>query len=136
MVFAGWRKVDTLEDRTISVWGKDDVPPATSPSNAPQMPPPWQGLMWGILPIWQQHPGPAVPADIQTSASDTSPKRSRRRYGNLPPPKTWVLGRTTLVMRGWLLALIIVVVTAILITIGTLWPVQTAIAMATAAPDE
>jgi hypothetical protein len=50
MVFAGWRKVDTLEDRTISVWGKDDVPPAT-PVNAPQMPPPWQGLMWGILPI-------------------------------------------------------------------------------------
>jgi hypothetical protein len=34
-------------------------------------------------------------------------------------------------MRGWFLALIIVVVTAILITIGTLWPVQTAIAMAT-----
>ena len=34
-------------------------------------------------------------------------------------------------MRGWLLALIIVVLTAILITIGTLWPVQTAIAMAT-----
>ena len=33
-------------------------------------------------------------------------------------------------MRGWLLALTIVVVTAILITIGTLWPVQTAIAMA------
>ena len=32
--------------------------------------------------------------------------------------------------RGWLLALTIVVVTAVLITVGTLWPVQTAIAMA------
>ncbi|MGA9814563.1 MAG: hypothetical protein WBQ64_17390 [Terriglobales bacterium] len=32
--------------------------------------------------------------------------------------------------RGWLLALTIVVVTALLITVGTLWPVQTAIAMA------
>jgi hypothetical protein len=34
------------------------------------------------------------------------------------------------VTRGWLLALTIVVVTAVLITVGTLWPVQTAIAMA------
>ena len=50
MVFAGWRRVDNLEDRTIYVWSKDDVPPAT-PLNAPQMPPHWQGLMWGILPI-------------------------------------------------------------------------------------
>lgn len=32
--------------------------------------------------------------------------------------------------RGWLLALTIVVLTALLIAVGTLWPVQTAIAMA------
>lgn len=50
LVFAGWRKVDNLEERTINVWTKDGVPPAT-PLNSPQMPPPWQGLMWGILPI-------------------------------------------------------------------------------------
>jgi hypothetical protein len=50
LVFAGWRKVDSLQDKTISVWSKEDVPPAT-PVNAPQMPPPWQGLAWGILPI-------------------------------------------------------------------------------------
>jgi hypothetical protein len=48
--FAGWRQVDTLEDNTITVWSKDGVPPAT-PVNAPQMPPRWQGLMWGILPF-------------------------------------------------------------------------------------
>ena len=30
LVFAGWRKVDDLEDRTISVWGKDGIPPATA----------------------------------------------------------------------------------------------------------
>jgi hypothetical protein len=34
------------------------------------------------------------------------------------------------VIRGWLLALTILVVTAILIAVGTLWPIQTAIAMA------
>jgi len=48
--FAGWRPVDSLEDKTITVWSKDGVPPAT-PINAPQIPPHWQGLMWGILPF-------------------------------------------------------------------------------------
>ena len=50
LVFSGWREVDDLNARTISVWGRDGVPPAT-PVNAPQMPPPWQGLLWGTLPI-------------------------------------------------------------------------------------
>jgi hypothetical protein len=48
--FAGWRQVDSLEDKTITVWSKDGVPPAT-PVNSGQMPPHWQGLMWGILPF-------------------------------------------------------------------------------------
>jgi len=48
--FAGWRRVDDLEDKTITVWSKDGVPPAT-PVNAPQIPPHWQGLMWGTLPF-------------------------------------------------------------------------------------
>jgi len=48
--FAGWRQVDNLENKTIIVWSKDGVPPAM-PVNAPQMPPHWQGLMWGILPF-------------------------------------------------------------------------------------
>lgn len=50
LYFAGWRAVDSLEDNTIVVWTKDGVPPA-QPVNAPQMPPHWQGLMWGILPF-------------------------------------------------------------------------------------
>jgi hypothetical protein len=48
--FAGWRPVDSLEDKTITVWSKDGIPPAI-PINAPQIPPHWQGLMWGILPF-------------------------------------------------------------------------------------
>ncbi len=48
--FAGWRPVDNLDEDTITIWSKDGVPPAT-PVNAPQMPPHWQGLMWGILPF-------------------------------------------------------------------------------------
>ena len=50
LVFAGWRKVDELEDRTITIWSKEDAPPAT-PMNVPQIPPPWQGIMWGTLPF-------------------------------------------------------------------------------------
>jgi hypothetical protein len=50
LVFGGWRRVDDLENREITVWSKDDVPPAL-PVNAPQIPPRWQGLLWGILPI-------------------------------------------------------------------------------------
>jgi len=48
--FAGWRPVDSLEDKTITVWSKEGVPPAM-PINAPQVPPHWQGLIWGILPF-------------------------------------------------------------------------------------
>ena len=50
LTFAGWRPVDSLEDKTVVIWGKDGVPPA-QPLNAPQIPPHWQGLMWGTLPF-------------------------------------------------------------------------------------
>lgn len=50
MWFAGWRPVDNLEDNTITIWSKDGVPPAM-PVNSTQIPPHWQGLMWGILPF-------------------------------------------------------------------------------------
>jgi hypothetical protein len=50
LVFAGWRQVDTFDAGAITVWSKDDVPPAREiPSDS--VPPPWQGLMWGLLPV-------------------------------------------------------------------------------------
>jgi hypothetical protein len=48
--FAGWRRVDDLEDKTIIVWSKEGAPPAV-PLNSAQIPPRWQGLMWGTLPF-------------------------------------------------------------------------------------
>jgi hypothetical protein len=48
--FAGWRQVDEVDDNTITIWGRDGVPPAT-PMNAAQMPPRWQGILWGTLPF-------------------------------------------------------------------------------------
>lgn len=50
LAFAGWRQVDSLDDNTVTVWGKDGIPPAT-PMNAAQMPPHWQGILWGTLPF-------------------------------------------------------------------------------------
>jgi hypothetical protein len=50
LTFAGWRPVDHLNDDTITIWSKDGVPPA-QPLNAPQIPPHWQGVMWGIFPF-------------------------------------------------------------------------------------
>lgn len=48
--FAGWRQVDELDNKTITIWAKDGVPPAT-PMNAAQRPPHWQGILWGTLPF-------------------------------------------------------------------------------------
>ena len=50
LYFAGWRQVDELDNKTITVWGKDGVPPAT-PMNTSQRPPRWQGVLWGTLPF-------------------------------------------------------------------------------------
>jgi hypothetical protein len=48
--FAGWRPVDYLDNKTITVWAKDGVPPAT-PVNVAQRTPHWQGVMWGTFPF-------------------------------------------------------------------------------------
>jgi hypothetical protein len=86
LVFAGWRKVDSLEDKTISVWSKEDVPPAT-PINAPQMPPRWQGLVWGILPI-----GSSILAMLLVLIPDR--KRVEQRVAQpAVPDEDLVLGR-------------------------------------------
>ena len=50
LYFAGWRQVDVLSDKTITVWSKDGVPPAV-PMNSAQIPPRWQGILWGTLPF-------------------------------------------------------------------------------------
>jgi hypothetical protein len=50
LYFAGWRQVDVLDSKTITIWSKDGVPPAT-PMNSAQIPPHWQGVMWGTLPF-------------------------------------------------------------------------------------
>ena len=50
LYFTGWIRVGSLDDNTITIWSKMNVPPAT-PRSAAQIPPAWQGIEWGTLPF-------------------------------------------------------------------------------------
>jgi hypothetical protein len=50
LTFVGYRKIETFGSGEITAWSKDDVPPAHK-IESDAIPPPWQGLLWGILPI-------------------------------------------------------------------------------------
>ena len=50
LTFVGWRKTETFNNGAITVWSKEDVPPAHN-IYSDAVPPEWMGLMWGTLPI-------------------------------------------------------------------------------------
>jgi hypothetical protein len=50
LAFAGWRQIETYDSGAIEVWVKDDVPPAR-PVESDAVPPAWEGLIWGTLPV-------------------------------------------------------------------------------------
>jgi len=50
LVFSGWRQVETYDSGAITAWVKDDVPPAHR-IVSDTVPAPWEGLLWGILPV-------------------------------------------------------------------------------------
>jgi hypothetical protein len=50
LVFTGWRKIETYNSGQITAWVKDDAPPARK-IESDAMPAPWEGTLWGILPI-------------------------------------------------------------------------------------
>jgi hypothetical protein len=50
LTFVGWRKIETFDNGDITAWSKDDVPPAHK-IQSDAIPAPWQGLLWGTLPI-------------------------------------------------------------------------------------
>jgi hypothetical protein len=89
LVFSGWRRVDDLQDRTITVWAKDDVPPA-APISSLQMPPAWQGLLWGTLPLGSSILAMLVvlipsrrPVEYEGEVSDRSPAAEPLVLGRL-----------------------------------------------------
>ena len=48
--FVGWRKIETFDNGEITAWSKEDVPPAHK-IESDAIPAPWQGFLWGTLPI-------------------------------------------------------------------------------------
>jgi hypothetical protein len=85
--FAGWRPVDGVDNGAIAVWSKDGVPPAI-PLNAPQIPPQWQGMMWGILPI-----GSSILALLVLLIPERKPLESRVSFPSPAEEEELVSGR-------------------------------------------
>jgi hypothetical protein len=50
LAFAGWRQIESYDSGSITAWSKEDVPPAKT-IETDAMPAPWEGLLWGILPL-------------------------------------------------------------------------------------
>lgn len=50
LAFAGWRRIEVYDDGAVTLWSKDDVPPARKIEYLTP-PPAWHGILWGILPI-------------------------------------------------------------------------------------
>ena len=51
LAFAGWRQAETYDNGATSLWTKDDVPPAKHIDFGNAVPPAWQGVMWGLVPV-------------------------------------------------------------------------------------
>jgi hypothetical protein len=51
LAFAGWRQVEVYDNGGITLWSKEDVPPARKIESGILPPPAWQGVMWGLLPM-------------------------------------------------------------------------------------
>ncbi len=51
LAFAGWRPTETYDYGATTLWTKDDVPPAKPINFGNAVPPVWQGVMWGLVPM-------------------------------------------------------------------------------------
>jgi hypothetical protein len=51
LAFAGWRKAETYDNGNVTLWTKEDVPPARPLQFNGFRPTEMQGIMWGILPV-------------------------------------------------------------------------------------
>jgi hypothetical protein len=51
LAFAGWRQVESYDSGVVSLWAKEDVPPARQLDWGNLMPTPMEGLLWGTLPM-------------------------------------------------------------------------------------
>ena len=51
LAFAGWREAESYDNGNVTLWTKDDVPPARPVESSGLMPTYWEDMMWGTLPV-------------------------------------------------------------------------------------
>jgi hypothetical protein len=51
LAFAGWRQAESYDNGNVTLWTKEDVPPAKRLEFVGFMPTETEGIMWGILPL-------------------------------------------------------------------------------------
>ena len=51
LAFAGWRQTESYDNGNVTLWTKEDVPPAKKLEFVGFMPTEMEGIMWGILPV-------------------------------------------------------------------------------------
>jgi len=51
LAFAGWREEEIYDNGNVTLWAKEDVPPAKRLEFVGFMPTETQGILWGILPV-------------------------------------------------------------------------------------
>ena len=51
LAFAGWRQTETYDNGAITLWTKDDAPPAKKLDFGTFVPTETQGILWGTLPV-------------------------------------------------------------------------------------
>lgn len=51
LAFAGWREAEIYDNGNVTLWSKEDVPPAKRLEFVGFMPTATQGILWGILPV-------------------------------------------------------------------------------------
>jgi hypothetical protein len=51
LAFAGWRQAESYDNGNVTLWTKEDVPPAKQLDWGGLMPTPMEGILWGTLPM-------------------------------------------------------------------------------------
>ncbi len=51
LAFAGWRQVESYDNGNVTLWSREDIPPARPIDFSDLMPSRLQGILWGLLPI-------------------------------------------------------------------------------------
>lgn len=51
LAFAGWRQTEVYDNGNVTLWSKEDVPPAKRIDFGTRLPSAMEGLIWGTLPV-------------------------------------------------------------------------------------